>query len=64
MRGKPTRKKPLGSFRRRWKKILEWILKKWVSIRGTGLIRLRYVITGSLCESGIEPPGSISNELN
>ena len=26
--------------------ILEWILKKWVSLRGTGLIRLRIGIIG------------------
>ena len=28
--------------------ILEWILKKWVSIRGTGIIWLRIVIIGDL----------------
>ena len=26
--------------------ILEWILKKWVSIRGIGLIRLRIKVIG------------------
>ena len=37
--GKPTNKRPLGGPRVRT--ILEWTLKKYVSIRGTGYIRLR-----------------------
>ena len=36
-----TGKRPLGRPRRRWEDILERILKKYVSIRGIGLIRLR-----------------------
>ena len=39
--GTPTGKKPLERPRRRWKTVFEWISKKWVSIRGIGLIRLR-----------------------
>ena len=38
--GKPTGKRPFGRI------ILEWILKKRVSIRGIGLIRLRIWIIG------------------
>ena len=45
--GNPTGKTPLGGPRCRWEEeILEWILKKWLSIRGIGLIRLRIEITG------------------
>ena len=36
--GKPTGKRPLGVYRRT---LLEWTLKRWVSMRGIGLIRLR-----------------------
>ena len=43
---KPIVKRPLGSPRRRWQTTLEWVLKKWVSIRGIGLIRLRIEIIG------------------
>ena len=32
---------PLGRPRRTYKTILEWILKKYVSIRGIGMIRFR-----------------------
>ena len=35
-----------------------------MSIRGTGLIRLRVEITGNLCKCGIEPPGFISHGVN
>jgi hypothetical protein len=45
--GKPTGKRHLVIPRRRWKgKILEYILKKYVSIRGIGLILLRIGIIG------------------
>ena len=41
--GRPTstENRSLGRPRRRWEAILEWILKKCVSIRGIGLIWLR-----------------------
>ena len=42
----PIGKKLLGRPRRRWKAILEWTLKKYVSIRGIRLIRLRIKIIG------------------
>ena len=41
--GTPAGKSPLGVDGRT---ILEWILKKWVLIRGIGLVRLRIGITG------------------
>ena len=44
--GKPTEKRPLGRPRRRWRTILEWVLKKYVSVRGMGLFRLRIGIIG------------------
>ena len=43
---KPTGKRPLGRLGVHVRTILEWILKKWVSIRGIGLIRLRTRIIG------------------
>ena len=43
----PTRKRPLGRSRCGWEdNITEWILKKYVSIRGIGLILLRIEIIG------------------
>jgi hypothetical protein len=42
---KPIGHRPLGSPRRRLDDNLKWILKKQVSIRGIGLIRLRIGIT-------------------
>ena len=44
--GKPTGKRPLGRPRRDGKTILEWTLKRWVSMRGIGLIQLRIGIIG------------------
>ena len=44
--GKPKGRRPLGRPRRRWETLLEWILKKYLSIRGIGLIRLRIGIIG------------------
>ena len=45
----PAEKIPLGSLGVDGRTILEWILKKWVSIRGIGLIRLIiWVIRGPL----------------
>ena len=44
--------------------ILEWILKKYVSIQGIGLIRLRIGLLENPCECGIEPPGSISDGVS
>ena len=44
--GKPAGKRRLGRPRRRWEEILEWTLKKWESIRGIGLIRLRIGVIG------------------
>ena len=44
--------------------ILEWILKKLVSIRGIGLIRLRIGAIGIPRECGIEPLGSISHGVS
>ena len=39
--GAPTGKRPLGRPRRRWEVNVRMELKKYVSIRGIGLIRLR-----------------------
>ena len=39
--GKPTGKRPLGRPRRRWQDNVEWTLKRYVSMRVIGLIRLR-----------------------
>ena len=39
--GKTTGKRPLGRPRRRWRTILEWTLKREVSMRVIGLIRFR-----------------------
>ena len=44
--GLPAGKRPLGRSRRRWDDNIEWILKKWVSRRVIGLIRLRTGIIG------------------
>ena len=38
--GKPTEKRPLGSPRSRWEDIIRIDLKRLVSVRGIGLIRL------------------------
>ena len=54
---KLTGKRPLGRSRYRWENILEWILEKWVSIQGIGLIRLRMRIIA-------EPLDSISNGVS
>ena len=43
---KSTGKKLLGSPRLNGRTILEWMLKKWVSLRGIRLIRLRIEIIG------------------
>ena len=58
--GKPTGKRPLGRPRLDGMTILELTLKRWVSMRVIGLIRLRIGIIGGPCECGILPPGSIS----
>ena len=50
---KPTGKRPLGRLRRRWRTLLEQILKKLVSIRGIGLIRFWIGIIGEAYECGI-----------
>ena len=44
--GTPAGKRTLGRLRRRWKNNIVRILKKLVSIRGIGLIRLRIGIIG------------------
>ena len=44
--GKPTGKRHLGRLRRRWEDNIRIDLKKLVSIRGIGLIRLRIGIIG------------------
>ena len=44
--------------------ILEEILKKRVSIRLNGLIRLKLKIIGVPCECVIEPPGFISRGVS
>ena len=44
--GKPTGKRPLGRPRRRWEDNIRMDLKRWVSMRGIGLIRLRIGIIG------------------
>ena len=43
---KHTGKRPLEKTRLDGRTILEWILTKYVSIRGIGLIRFRIGITG------------------
>ena len=40
--------------------ILEWILRKWVSMRGNGLMRLR-IDYQSPCVYGIELPASVNH---
>ena len=44
--GKPTGKRPLGRPRRRWEDDIRMDLKREVSMRGIGLIRLRIGIIG------------------
>ena len=44
--GKPTGKRPLGDLGVDGRTILEWTLKRYVSMRGIGLIRLRIGIIG------------------
>ena len=44
--GKPRGKRPLGRPVVHGRIILEWILKKYISIRGVGLIGLRIGIIG------------------
>ena len=44
--GKPTGKGPLGDLGVDGRTILEWTLKRYVSMRGIGLIRLRIGIIG------------------
>ena len=58
---KPIGNRPLGGLGVDGRKILEWILKKQVSIRGVGLIWLRIGIIGEPFECGSEPPCSISH---
>ena len=62
--GKPTGKRPLGRPRRRWEYNLKRILKKWVSVRGIGLIRSKQGLLKNPCECGIEPLGSISHGVS
>ena len=59
--GKYTRQRLSGIDGR---SILEWILKKYVSIRMIGLIRLRMGLFESPCECEVEPPGPISHEVS
>ena len=56
--GKPTAKRFQESLGVDGRTILEWLLKKYVSRRGIGLIRLR--ILESPCECGIQLPGAVS----
>ena len=58
--GKPTGKRPLGRPRRRRKDNITMNLKEIVSVRGSGLIRLRIWLLESAGECDIEPPGFIS----
>ena len=44
--GKPTGKRLLGRPRRRWEDNIKINPKKWVSIRGIGLIALKIEIIG------------------
>ena len=44
--------------------ILEWILNKWISIRGKELIRFMIGLLESPCECGIKPPDSISHGVS
>ena len=44
--GTPAGKIHLGRTRRRWEDTIEWILNKYLLIRGIGLIRLRIGIIG------------------
>ena len=57
--GKHTGNRPLGRLNRRREDNIRMDLKKYVSIRGIGLIRLRIRLLESLCEYGIKSPGSI-----
>ena len=59
--GKPTRMRPLGWPRRRWKDHIRMDLKTFLSVRAVVLIRARIGIIGEPFECGIEPPGSISH---
>ena len=44
--GIPTGKRPLGDLGIDGRTILEWTLKRWVSVQGIGLIRHRIGIIG------------------
>ena len=46
--GKPTGRRPLRRLGVDERTILEWILKKYESIRGIGFVRLRIGIIGEL----------------
>ena len=46
--GNPTGKIPLGRPSHRWETILERTLKKYVSVRGVGFVRIRIGIIGEL----------------
>ena len=50
---KPTRKRPLGTPRRRWVENVRMDLKEIVSIRGIRSIRLRMGLLDTLCEYGL-----------
>jgi hypothetical protein len=53
--GKPEGKRPLGRPKRRWVKILKWILERYDGMEWIGWIWLRI----GTSEHGIEPSGSI-----
>jgi hypothetical protein len=46
--GRPEGRRPLGRPRRRWEKILKWILNKWDGWAYTGLSWLRIGTGGGL----------------
>ena len=62
--GTPTGKRPLGRPRCRWEGNIRTDLKRYVSIRGIGLIRLRIGNVRDCSKCGIEPPGSIDHGVS
>ena len=57
--GKPTGKRPLGRFRRRWEDNIRMDLEEICINAGNWVDSAQDMDYWSLCESGIEPPGSI-----
>ena len=62
--GEPTEKRPLGRSRRRREDNIRMNLKKYLSIRGNGMIKLRISIIGGPFEGDIEPTGAMSHVVS